>query len=250
MSEIDSLIKFIQPSEKSAGALYKQLAKSLIKAIDKGLLKAGDCLIAERELAERLEVSRVTVRKAIFELVSNGYLLQRQGAGTMVCEPPDIILHKSLSSVNGFTEDMQKRGLKPKSKLISRQQRQATKCEAKALNLKTDKLICRLSRIRLLDDSPLAYEIAIIPASIIPESMEINTSLYTTLAEQNMVPIRATQSIRAVNATKKVAHALDIKTGDAVLFMERQGFTKDNRIVEYTQSYYRGDRYDYTVELK
>ena len=250
MTEIEALIDFLRPSGERPGALYKQLAKSLIKSIKSGLLEAGDCLIAERDLAERLDVSRVTVRKAISELVTAGYLIQRHGAGTMVCELPNSVLHKSLSTLNGFTEDMKKRGLKPKSKLISRQQRQATEQEAEVLKLKPSDLICRLSRVRLLDDSPLAYEIAIIPASIIPESMEINASLYATLEKENMVPIRAKQSIRAVNASQKVAQALNIKTGDAVLFMERQGFATDNRVVEYTQSYYRGDRYDYTVELK
>jgi len=250
MNDVHALVDFLRPSGERPGALYKQLAKSLIQAIKSGLLEAGDCLIAERDLAERLDVSRVTVRKAISELVTDGYLMQRQGAGTMVCESPDSVLHKKLSTLNGFTEDMQKRGFKPKSKLISRQELPATEHEAKVLDLQTDDLICRLSRVRLLDDSPLAYEIAIIPASIIPESMEINVSLYATLAEQNMVPVRATQSIRAVNASPEVAQALNIKIDDAVLFMERQGFAKDDRVVEYTQSYYRGDRYDYTVELK
>lgn len=250
MTDIDTLIEFLRPSNQRPGALYKQLAKAFEEAINQGLLTEGDCLIPERDLATRLDVSRVTVRKAILDLVTKGRLMQRQGAGTIVCEQPDTVLHKNLSSLNGFTDEMKKRGLDPKSKLISRKERKVTAQEALMLKLESTDLVCQLNRVRLLNNTPMAFETALIPASIIPKSMDINTSLYVTLAEQNMVPIRATQSIRAVNASAKIATQLDINDGDAVLFMERQGFSEDGRVVEYTQSYYRGDRYDYTVELQ
>ncbi len=250
MTDIDTLIKFLQPSSKRPGALYKQLANSLTDAIRQSLLQPGNYLIAERDLAHKLNISRVTVRKSISVLVAQGRLIQNQGVGTMVCEQPHGVLHKSLSSLNGFTDDMNQRGFNTKSKLVSRQERQATTHEAMILKLKPTDLICQLSRVRLLNNMPLAFEKAVIPADIIPQNTKVDTSLYATLAEQNMVPVRAAQTIQAVNAAEKIAEQLEIACGDAILFMERQGFAKGGRVVEYTQSYYRGDRYDYTVELK
>ena len=125
MSNAENLIDFLKPSNDSSESLYKQLSRSLNNAIQEGLLRPGDALIPERDLAASLKMSRITVRKAIDQLVEIGLLIKRQGAGTVVSENVDLVLHKNLSSLNSFTADMKKRGLESYSRVILREEGKA-----------------------------------------------------------------------------------------------------------------------------
>jgi len=167
MTNTDNLINFLMPSNERNESLYKQLSRALNKAIQQGLLEPGDALMPERELATKLNMSRITVRKAIDQLVDIGMLKKRHGAGTVVSESVDLLLHKNLSSLNSFSVDMKKRGLESYSRTILREEGKASAKEALILNLNEEDLVHRLKRVRYLVNEPLLYEIAVIPASII-----------------------------------------------------------------------------------
>ena len=249
MANTDNLINFLMPSEDSSESLYKQLSQSLNRAIQEGLLNPGDSLMPERDLALNLKMSRITVRKAIDQLVEIGLLIKRQGAGTVVSENVDLVLHKNLSSLNSFTADMKKRGLESYSRVTLREEGKASAKEALILNLTESDFVHRLNRVRYLVNEPLLYEIAVIPASIISITSAIDNSLYELLESKKMNPVTAKQNIHAIVADDNLADNLEIAPGSAVLFVERRGKDANGQVVEYTQSYYRGDRYDYVVEL-
>ena len=249
MANTDNLINFLRPSEDSSESLYKQLSQSLNRAIQEGLLNPGDSLMPERDLALNLKMSRITVRKAIDQLVEIGLLIKRQGAGTVVSENVDLVLHKNLSSLNSFTADMKKRGLESYSRVTLREEGKASAKEALILNLSESAFVHRLNRVRYLVNEPLLYEIAVIPASIISITSAIDNSLYELLESKKVNPVSAKQNIHAIVADDNLADKLEIAPGSAVLFVERRGKDSSGRVVEYTQSYYRGDRYDYVVEL-
>ena len=232
MATTDNLIDFLKPSSDSTESLYKQLSRSLNNAIQEGLLSPGDALIPERDLATRLKMSRITVRKAIDQLVEIGLLVKRQGAGTVVSENVDLVLHKNLSSLNSFTADMKKRGLESYSRVVLREEGKASPKEALILNLNEGDLVHR-----------------VIPASIISITSALDNSLYELLEAKNMNPVTAKQNIHAIIADDNLADKLEVAPGSAVLFVERRGKDSNGKVVEYTQSYYRGDRYDYVVEL-
>jgi GntR family transcriptional regulator len=244
------LLDFLRPDSSRAGSLYTQLARSLSQAIHEGMLEDGDFILPQRDLAEALGVSRVTVRKAIESLVSEGLLVQRQGAGTMVTRGTKQSIHKNLAVLNSFTEDMTSRGMAPSSTWVSRTTVQASPKEAMALNLSPGSLVSRFIRVRFASDTPMAYEIASIPAQIIDDATSVNESLYAKLDERNARPVRALQTMTAQNADNAVAEFLKIVPGDAVLYIERQGFSQANTPVEFTRSWYRGDIYDLVTELK
>ena len=250
MTDIQILIDFLRPSKDRPGALYKQLSTSLKSAIEKELLAPNDALLPERILAEKLNISRTIVRMAIDELVAAGLLSKQQGSGTIVVDNSELMLHKTLASLNNFSADMKRRGLEFSSRITSREESPATKKEASILGLEEGDFVHRLNRVRLVSGEPIAYEIATVPASVISIETELRSSLYESLRDQNMCPVMARQSIRALNADEDTAQKLGILPNSAVLFIERRGYIKDGNMVEYTQSYYRGDRYDYTVELK
>ena len=249
MSNAENLIDYLKPSNDSSESLYKQLSRSLNNAIQEGLLRPGDALIPERDLAASLKMSRITVRKAIDQLVEIGLLMKRQGAGTVVSENVDLVLHKNLSSLNSFTADMKKRGLESYSRVILREEGKASPKEALILNLNEGEFVHRLNRVRYLVNEPLLYEIAVIPASIISISSALDNSLYELLESKNMNPVTAKQNIHAIVADDNLADKLEVNPGSAILFVERRGKDANGQVVEYTQSYYRGDRYDYVVEL-
>jgi len=249
MATTENLIHYLRPSKDSSESLYKQLSKSLNNAIQEGLLKPGDALIPERDLALNLKMSRITVRKAIDQLVEIGLLIKRQGAGTVVTENVDLVVHKNLSSLNSFTADMKQRGLESFSRITLREEGKASAKEALILNLSEGDYAHRLNRVRYLVNEPLLYEIAVIPASIISITSAIDNSLYELLESKQMNPVTAKQNIHAIVADDNLADKLEVAPGSAVLFVERRGKDATGRVVEYTQSYYRGDRYDYVVEL-
>ena len=244
------LIEFLRPNPNQSGSLYVQLTRALTLAIAEGLLQEGDFLIPQRDLAAALGVSRVTLRKAIDNLEQQGLLEQRQGAGTIVKANKASPIQKNLAVLNSFTDDMRARGMEPSSLWINREHVSPSPKEAMALNLSAGEKIFRLTRVRNANDIPIAFELAATPAQLIGDLDNIDASLYQALEKYQARPVRALQSIAAQNCDSQVAGFLKISPGDAILYIERKAFDHNNRPVEFTRCYFRGDLYDLVTELK
>lgn len=225
--------------------LYQQLQRALREAIEKRLLDADDALPAERDLAETFGVSRITVRKAIDGLVGEGLLVRQHGSGTFV--RPRV--EKNFSKLTSFSEDMRARGRKPRSVWLHRAQGTVTPEEALALRLSPGTPVFRFHRIRFADDAPMAIEYATVVASCLGSVDAVDTSLYEALEKTGNRPVRALQRLRAVLLNADQAEKLGAKERDAGLLVERLGFLADRRAVEFSQSFYRGDTYDFVAEL-
>jgi len=225
--------------------LYRQLQRVLREAIQGRVLAPEDALPAERELAEDLGVSRITVRKALDGLVAEGLLTRRHGAGTFVASR----VEKSFSKLSSFTEDMISRGRRPHSAWLSRAAGQVTPEESLTLSLSPGAAVYRFNRIRYADDAPMALEYSTVPAFALPGPEAVEASLYEALEATGHRPTRALQRLRAVLFNAEHAGLLGISEGDPGLLIERRGFLADGRIVEVTRSYYRGDAYDFVAEL-
>jgi GntR family transcriptional regulator len=225
--------------------LYLQLQKQLREAIQKQVLSPNDALPAERDLAEDLGVSRITVRKALDGLVGEGLLTRRQGAGTFVAAR----VEKSFSKLSSFTEDMISRGRVPRSTWLSRATGQVTPEESLTLGLSPGAPVYRFNRIRYADDAPMALEYSTVPAFCMSSPDAVEASLYEALEKSGHRPARALQRLRAVLFTPEQADLLGVAPRDPGLLIERRGFLRDGRVVEVTQSYYRGDAYDFVAEL-
>ncbi|AJQ92571.1 GntR family transcriptional regulator [Gynuella sunshinyii] len=244
------LIEFLKPNPNHSGSLYVQLTRALTLAIAEGLLKEGDFLMPQRDLAAALGVSRVTLRKAIDNLEQQGLLEQRQGAGTIIKANKTPPIQKNLAVLNSFTDDMHARGMKPSSLWVNREHVAPSPKEALALNLSFGEKIFRLTRVRNANDVPIAFELAATPAGLMESLDSIDESLYQALERYQARPVRALQSIAAQNCDSQVASFLQISPGDAVLYIERKAFDHNNRPVEFTRCYFRGDLYDLVTELK
>lgn len=242
-----SLIERLGAVEKDDPTpLYLQLQAILRDAIDAGAMKPDEAIPAERDLAEQFAVSRITVRKAIAGLVSDGLVARRRGAGTFVT--PGRV-EKSFSKLTSFSQDMLSRGRRPHSKWIRRTTGAVTPEEALALGLSPGSLVYRFHRIRFADDIPMALEFAAIPAYCLPSTDVVGDSLYEALESAGHLPVRALQRLRAIACTPEQAEALGVEPGAPGLSIERRGFLADGRAAEFTQTFYRGDAYDVVAEL-
>ena len=224
---------------------YARLRQSIQQAIETGALESGQNLPSERELASDLSLSRVTVRKAIAGLVEDGMLVQRHGAGTYVAER----IVKSFSKLTGFTDDLRARGLKPRVEFLERSIGVVTPEEALALSLSPGARVVRLRRLRFAADKPLALENTVVPHTILKDPKRVKLSLYEFLERAGCRPTRALQRLRAVALDAAQARLLALPAGSPALSIERRAFLEDGRAVEFTQSLYRGDAYDFVAEL-
>lgn len=245
MDQIFSQHRF---DETGAGPLYVQLHRQIANAIATGRLVPGDNLPPERELAAMTGLSRVTVRKGVAVLVASGQLVQRRGSGTFVA-PKSERLEQALSLLTSFTEDMARRGKSVESMWLARGLHAAAPEEVMALGLTAGERVARLERVRRSDGIPLAIERASLSATTLPDPMVVNTSLYEILDLRGLRPVRAVQRLSAANLSAHDAGLLGVATGAAGLRIERISYLPSGKVVEFTRSLYRGDTYDFAVEL-
>lgn len=229
-----------------ATPLYLQLQKVLRDAITGEVVKVDEAIPTERDLAVDFDISRITVRKAVDGLVSEGLLTRRRGAGTFVIGGR---VEKSFSKLSSFSEDMLSRGRTPSSTWVSKTAGAVTPEEALSLGLSPGSLVYRFHRIRYADGSSMALEYSTVPGYCLTSENMAEESLYEALDVTGFRPVRALQRLRAIAFTPDQAKALGIAAGQPGLFIERRGFLADGRTTEFTQSYYRGDAYDLVAEL-
>jgi GntR family transcriptional regulator len=231
------------------GPLYLQLKRWIEDAVRRGAIKPGDALPSERDLAIRVEMSRVTVRKAVQHLVREGVLVQRHGSGTYVSSPPGRV-EQSLSQLTSFAEDMARRGMVVRTVWLDRGLYAPSPEETVALGLSSGEHVARVARLRLSGDMPLAIERAALSAGILPDPEAVANSLYAHLEKHGNRPVRAIQRIRAVSLGEDDASLLGVEPGAASLHIERTSYLASGRVVEFTRSIYRGDTYDFVAELR
>lgn len=230
------------------GPRYEQLYRHLSQVIAEGTLPPETQLPPERELAGIAQIARVTVRKAVAQLVQDGVLEQRRGAGTFVRRPRARIEH-SLSSLLSFTEYMRQRGKASSSTILRRGLFTPAPDERVALGLTGAAQVARLDRLRSAEGAPMALERSALPADILPAPEAVETSLYDILRAGGAAPTRAVQRIAAVNVTGEDARLLTLPEGMAVLRIERTAYLASGRPVEWTRGLYRPDIYDFIAEL-
>jgi GntR family transcriptional regulator len=243
---VASLLQLIGPLDDEGHApLYQKLHRALKSAITEKRLGPDEALPPERDIAEQFGISRVTVRKAVDALVEEGLVTRRQGAGTFIAAR----VEKSFSKLSSFSEDMISRGRVPHSTWLRRSEGSVTPEESLTLGLSPGTLVYRFHRIRFADQSPMAIEFSTVPAVYLPSVEAVKTSLYEALEVNGVRPTRAIQRLRAAPTSADHAELLGVKAGAPCLLIERRGFLRDGRPVEFTQSYYRGDAYDFVAEL-
>lgn len=225
--------------------LYRQLSGAVAIMVGAGDLRRGDPLPGERLLADELDLSRVTVRKAIEVLEEEGLVRRRHGTRTEIASH----VERSLATLTSFSEDISSRGMKPGCIWISKEIGRPAPMEMMALGIANNQNVVRLRRIRTADARPIAIENSTVPVRFLPSPDLVTESLYEALAKLDALPSRAVQRMRSRPASETDARLLDCEPGAPLLIMERRCFLASEQIVEFSETRYRGDVYDFVVEL-
>jgi GntR family transcriptional regulator len=229
---------------------HAAIEEGLAEAMAIGELTSGERLPAERELAERLGVSRMTLRQALGSLERRGLVKRRVGrrGGTFVSEPK---IERDLTALAGLTAQLRRQGHRAGARVISAGEGPASGRTAAALGVEPGAPVYRVVRLRLSDDQPLALERSLFPAVRFPGLLlgPLDGSLYAVLEERyGDGPVRAVESLEPVVAEASEATLLGVREGAPLLLVERTAFDQAGHAIEYARDLFRGDRTKVVVE--
>lgn len=236
--------KFDKLDSKSPIPLYFQLKSFIEEQIETGVWEAGSQIPSELELSEQFKISRTTIRQAIGDLVNERKLERIQGRGTFVSE---ISIEKQIERVSGFSQDMRMRGLVPTSDILNFEVVKANPQVARALKINEGDDAILLKRLRKGNDKRIALEVVYMNYKKYKDFLTVklaNESLYEMLAKEFAVwPKYSQQVIESIKCPAEEAELLGIQKGDPVFYFHTTAFDQYDEPLEYTEGYYRGDRY-------
>lgn len=242
-----------EPAHPSAGTpvgpAAERVRRQLLDEIREGLLRPGERLRAERDLALHLGVSRSTVRQALAALEAAGEVrrVPGRGGGTFVRGRK---VERDLSTVVGVPALLRAQGMTSGSRIISTGMVVADDETAAALELAPGDYVADVVRIRLADGVPISLEHARLPAARFPRLLDLplGGSLYDLLAEHyETSPGEAEERIEVAPASPDEASILATEPGEPLLSIRRTARDTDGVAFEYSHDLFRADRTAITV---
>ncbi|MGL5614715.1 MAG: GntR family transcriptional regulator [Sarcina sp.] len=228
--------------------LYSQLMDLLIAHINS--LDCDDKLMSEREICEIYDLSRTTVRQALDSLEQEGYIYKLHGKGSFVAEK---IAKKDLMAFYSFTDEMRKIGKIPSSSVLNFEIVESTEKLNRIFNFKEDQLFFKVIRVREADKVPMMYETTYLPYrnfENLSESMIKSKPLYDIFNENfNIILGNAEEVFEPILTNKLESFYLSIEEGTPSLKVERFTYDEGGRLIEYTISIARGDKFKYKIKL-
>ena len=229
---------------------YRWLEEILRDEIAQGVYKPGDALPTEHELMRRYSLSSTTVRRAVRDLVLEGWIYRKAGKGTFVKRDK---LAERLARLTSFAEEMQSRNITPQFKLVCAKLTTPPFDIRRALKLTPQQQAYLIERIQIANGEPIALargywcceigeRLAQQDLNRIPLYETVETVLHTPLVE-------ADESISASVADADIARKLGIARNAPLLVRRRVTYTTEMRPVEHTTTFYRADRYEYKIRL-
>lgn len=229
--------------------LYIQLKESIRSSIISGQLKYGDQIPTELELSEEYKISRITVRKALLELVEEGYLVKRQGKGTFVNKRK---IERKIVHFLSFSDACKANGLTASSKVTKKELLQPTPTDQKKLQLDDGDACIFIQRVRYANDSPIMIENNYFSYkhyhSLLSENLE--GSLYKILEEKlNVKPSRSGElTLEIVRAGEDEVNLLQTASGEPLFYMESTVYDENDRPVHIGKQYILGDSYKFNLK--
>ncbi len=238
-------------NKNSPMPLYYQLKDIICELIENEELKPNDPIPTERELCEFHGVSRMTVNKAIANLVNEGLVYREQGRGTFVAKPKEGY---QLSRLLSFTEDMKAKGLQVDTRIISFHKKSATRKIQKVLNLPEKEEVFEIKRLRLVAGEPYALETAYLPVNLCEgltmEKLDKKSLYDILLSEYGLKMDYAHQTIEAVILDEYESEILQVPEKSIAMMLSRKTYLEGDRPMELTKAVYRGDKYKFEVVLR
>ena len=229
--------------------MYHQLKGILDDLISE--MSVGDPIPTEKQLCERYEVSRTTVRQALQDLVIEGRLNRMKGKGTFIAEPK--INQDFLIELESFQKEMEKKGLRPSTRVLQFQLIPAGARIALNLAMSEHHSVYFIQRLRFADGEPIVLVNTTLPAVLFPRLEDhdlAKESLYGIVHDAYGMQVhKARRCLEAVAADEDVALHLGLKRGAPVQYIETVTQLEDQTPFEYSNAWYRGDRNKFAFEL-
>lgn len=234
----------------TAGELKHVWVRRQLQDLVASTLRPGDALLGERQLEEQFGVSRITVRRAISDLVQDGALVRIKGKGTFVSHG----LVRSTLHLASFNEDMRAAGFEPSTRVITATTTEPPAAAAEHLGLAAGQVAYQVRRLRLANGAPVSVDESWLPPRLLPDllSEDLTGSLYRVLSASGHPVQHVEQTVEAAAAPEETAALLDIESGAPVLLFRRRSFTGEadpGTPIEYSVSTYRSDRYQVSMRL-
>lgn len=232
--------------------LYYQVREELTRRIREGEFRVGDMLPTEEALAKAYAVSRITVKRALLDLVNEGLITRRQGKGTFVATPK---LEEDISQAVAVARPVLMHGEKGEHKLLSAQVVLADPDVAHFLEIEPASRVVRVERLKLVDDEPLGYERSYVPEQVCPDLQEkiqvAETKLmYDILESEYSIPlVRARMFIEPTILNLREARLLRSTEGMPAMLWQRTTYSEKDKPIEFYKAVMRGDRFKYYLEF-
>lgn len=233
------------------GPVYKQIKEDIVEDILNGVYEPGDMIPKQSDYAEKYNVSRLTVRKAIDDLVQKRILQTEKGRGTFVRE----IAKKAYSykRLAGFSSNVMMAEVKVHSKVVDISQIRADRSVAKHLQIEENSDVIRIERLRYSNDCCIAFQKSYFSkdrvghVDFVKENLN-EKSLYGVLREKAGIELcYLDEKFRAIRASKEISEYFNVEEGDPVLYVKRIAYDADNIPIEYGKNYERSDFNDVWV---
>jgi GntR family transcriptional regulator len=244
----DRILGQLRIAKDSSVPIYQQLQRQLEDLIANGTWRPSEPLPSETMLAARLEISVMTVRQAMTQLVNKGLIYREKGRGTFVIPRP---LEHTLHRLESFSEDMRARGLNPASHTLSFEVVPAPDHIAASLNIEPGTSVLHLRRLRLVEGRPVAlHDAHVNTIQITRAELDAVGSLYTLLEQRGIELAEADETLEATTADAVTGELLQVPRGAPLLKVTRLTWDRRHMPVEVVTALYRADFYRYTIHLR
>ena len=229
----------------SESPLYKQLMQRLRNDIIAGVYPAGERIPGEQALCKIYGVSRVTVRKALAEIVREELLVRRQGKGTFVAQEK---IKRDLSQLTSFSDACAQIGQTAQTRLIERRRETATEEDRERLHIGEDGGVIAICRLRLSGGEPVMLEYnRFSEALTFLWDDPLTGSLYRLLSDHGLAPSSAVHDISLGHAQEPVSRLLGTKAGDALLLLNQLVFDQHGNPLHLSKQWIRGDKFTFRI---
>lgn len=228
-----------------AQPMYKIIEAHVKGLIDSGKLNEGDLIPSEKVLSEEFNVTRMTVRSALSNLVQEGYIIRRRGIGSIVLGRN---IYDNISAISGFTEEMIRKNQEVSNILVNLKVIEADEELAKYLELNLGENVWEIERIRLADNKRVSYMVTYMPVKLFPNltRSHCENSIYKFIEGNCGYKIAsAEREVEAVISTEELEEHLELKKKEPLLYIKQASKLDNNEIFEYSHTYH----YRYTLTL-
>ena len=228
-----------------AEPIYKTIENYIKELINSKTLKQGDLIPSEKQLSEEFDVTRMTVRSALNNLVKEGYITRRRGIGSIVlgCK-----IYDNISAISGFTKEMSNKGYKVSNAVEGVKIVEADEELVNNLNLLPGENVWEVKRIRLADDIKVSYMVTYMPVKLFPNlnKKHCEGSLYEYIEQSCGYKISVSErAVEAVISDVELEEILDLNKKEPILYIKQTCRIDTGEVFEYSHTYH----YGYTLTL-